>query len=454
MHPTMHLLVAIATALAVCIIPPAQAAKEVFAHFLVGNANAFTLADWQHDMQLAKSASIDGFSLNIAAKDPNNGPSLAKAFQAADSLAAGPFKLFLSFDYAAQGAWPKDQVISLIKQYAPHASYFKPNGAGKPLVTTFEGSSSAVDWPGIKAATGCFFIPEWTSIGPSAAATAANNVADGLASWNAWPDGPTNMTTAPDSAFRAALGSKKPYMMPVSPWFYTNLPAFNKNWLWRGDQLWDTRWRQIIALQPDFVQILTWNDLGESHYIGPIRAAPPSGPATALFAAAGAPLNYALQNPHDGWRALLPFYIQQYKTGGRDVKITQEKLVVYYRVNPARACAAAGTTGNNPAFGQTAFPPDRMVADRVFYAALLGAPADVSVSIGGMVYKGSALLSLSAGGASGVYTGSVSFSGRLGAVVVTVSRGGKKIAQVKGPGITTSCQNGVENWNAVALSAP
>ncbi|KAK3694137.1 glycoside hydrolase family 71 protein [Podospora appendiculata] len=448
----MHLLFAIAAALAVCVLP-AQAAKEVFAHFLVGNANAFTFAEWQHDMQLAKAASIDGFSLNIAAQDSHNGASLATAFQAADSTG---FKLFFSFDYAAQGAWPKDQVIALVNQYASHATYFKPDGTGKPLVTTFEGAGSAADWPSIKAATHCFFMPEWTSIGPRAAAAAANNVADGLASWNAWPVGATNMTTAPDTAFRAALNDNKPYMMPASPWFYTNLPAYGKNWLWRGDQLWDTRWQQIIAQQPDYVQVLTWNDLGESHYIGPV----PPGPATSrLFAAAGAPLNYALHNPHDGWRALLPYYIQQYKTGGGGGRnsnakmIAQDKLVMYYRVNPARACSAAGTTGNNPAFGQAAVPPDQMAADRVFYAALLDAPADVSVAIGGKVYKG-VLSPPASGGASGVYTGSVPFAGRLGAVAVAVSRGGKTLVEVEGPGITTACQNGVENWNAVALSAP
>jgi hypothetical protein len=26
-----------------------------------------------------------------------------------------------------------------------------------------------------------------------------------------------------------------PYMMPVSPWFFTNLPGYKKNWIWRGD---------------------------------------------------------------------------------------------------------------------------------------------------------------------------------------------------------------------------
>lgn len=33
-------------------------------------------------------------------------------------------------------------------------------------------------------------------------------------------------------------------MMPVSPWFFTNLPGYDKNWLWRGDSVWYDRWVQ------------------------------------------------------------------------------------------------------------------------------------------------------------------------------------------------------------------
>ena len=47
----------------------------------------------------------------------------------------------------------------------------------------------------------------------------------------------------------------KAYMMGVSPWFYTNLPRYQKNWLWRGDDLWHHRWEQILDLQPDLVQV-------------------------------------------------------------------------------------------------------------------------------------------------------------------------------------------------------
>lgn len=64
-------------------------------------------------------------------------------------------------------------------------------------------------------------------------------------------------------------------MMPVSPWFFTNMPGFRKNWLWRGDDLWYDRWQQIVSMkrenQPEYLQIITWNDWGESHYVGPLR---------------------------------------------------------------------------------------------------------------------------------------------------------------------------------------
>lgn len=58
-----------------------------------------------------------------------------------------------------------------------------------------------------------------------------DGVADALFSWAAWPWGNQDMNTFVDASYLSYLGSK-PYMMPVSPWFYTNLPGFNKNWLW------------------------------------------------------------------------------------------------------------------------------------------------------------------------------------------------------------------------------
>jgi hypothetical protein len=183
----------------------------------------------------------------------------------------------------------------------------------------------------------------------------AGGVADGLFSWAAWPWGGQDMDTYVDASYQDYLGGK-PYMMPVSPWFYTNLPGFNnKNWLWRGDHLWYDRWEQVKYWQPEWVCIITWNDYGESHHIGPSKLA--SLPERDLqltltfshqvrdnamdaFKTGLAKYNYA--HDHDGWRVLLPHQIDLYKYD--TVKINQEGVSFWYRPNPKNACPSGGTT--------------------------------------------------------------------------------------------------------------
>ena len=47
------------------------------------------------------------------------------------------------------------------------------------------------------------------------------------------------------------------------------------------DQLYATRWDTIISNRDklDLVEINTWNDYGESHYVGPIKGAQPNSQA-------------------------------------------------------------------------------------------------------------------------------------------------------------------------------
>ncbi|KAI3319431.1 carbohydrate-binding module family 24 protein [Xylariaceae sp. AK1471] len=411
-------------------------AKAVFAHFLVGNVPAFSQADWEADIVLAQAAGIDGFALNIAAGDTSNAASIQKAFQAAD---AKGFKLFFSFDYLAWGAWDQNVVIQLINTYKVYNSYWKQGT--QPLASTFEGTGNINDWYQIKSATGAFFMPDYSSLGPQAAA--GSGVADGLFSWDAWPAGASDMTTNIDQQYKSALGNR-PYMMSVSPWFYTDLPGYNKHWVWRGDDLWYDRWQQVLQIQPDFVEIVTWNDYGESHYIGPLHDS-----EFGLFTYGQAPFNYAANMPHDGWRDFLPYLIQQYKTGS--ATISKEGLTTWYRRNPNTACSAGDVTGNDAGHGQQVIAPSAILQDKVFYSALLGSSATVTVSIGGVAQQGT--WENTPAGGSGIYHGSAPFNGRTGDVVVTISRSTGNIAQVNGASITTACQNGLENWNAWVGSA-
>ncbi|KAI8286540.1 hypothetical protein K4K60_000331 [Colletotrichum sp. SAR11_57] len=244
-------------------------AKAVFAHFMVGNTGRYSTATWRDDIRLAQEAHIDGFALNIAYGERMNAVSLENVFEVASDMG---FKLIFSFDYAGGGPWPKDDVLNLLKKYATRPEYFK-HSDGTPLVSTFEGPEQASDWVDIKRSFPCFFMPDWSSKGAKRAAELAGGVADGLFNWAAWPWGNTNMDTYVDASYyqylRVDEDTSKPYMMPASPWFYTNLPGYNKNWLWRGDDLWHDRWIQIVYNQPEpirFVVDLDGWGLGVKEY--------------------------------------------------------------------------------------------------------------------------------------------------------------------------------------------
>lgn len=255
-------------------------AKAVFAHFMIANAVGYSASDWATQISLAQQAHIDAFALNIAYDASGNEEQVANAFSAADGTGFG---LFFSFDYDGNGAWDQQSVIDYIQNYSSSSAYYQYDS--KPFVSTFEGPANADDWTTIKSETNCFFVPDWSSQGASGALALDNGVADGLFNWNAWPWGPQAMNTSSDESYVQALGSK-PYMMAVSPWFFTNLPDYSKNWLWNGDDLWYDRWQEVYEIEPEWVEIITWNDIGESHYIGPINSN-----AFGLFTSGGAPFN-------------------------------------------------------------------------------------------------------------------------------------------------------------------
>ena len=154
------------------------------------------------------------------------------------------------------------------------------------------------------------------------------------------------MTTGEDKAYKSALAGKA-YMMGVSPWFYTSkrtflvgskqsvtylnadLPQYNKNWYSSSESLWFDRWTQVLSEQPQYVQIITWNDFGESSHIVDVND---------KQIVAGA--NYAEGLSHAAWRFVLPYFTRAYKTG--ETKIDKEGAVAWYRTSPAKACGGGG----------------------------------------------------------------------------------------------------------------
>lgn len=199
-------------------------------------------------------------------------------------------------------------------------------------------------------------------------------------------------------------------MISVSPWFFTNLPSYDKNWLWKGDDLWFDRWQDILYIQPGWIEIVSWNDCGESHYIGPLREN-----AIEAFTIGEAPCNYAANMHYDAWRSTLPFSIDLYDNNVST--ISQELLTVWYRPNLADACGTGGTAGSTASQLQIEFQPFQIVEDKVFFTAPCDSPPSlVIVGIGGSYQAGTWSSSPDSG--IGLYHGSAPFDGNTGAVDV------------------------------------
>lgn len=194
------------------------------------------------------------------------------------------------------------------------------------------------------------------------------------------------MNTFVDAAYYQVLGKYsvlgqpgprgKPYMMVVSPLFYTNLPGFDKNWLWNPDGLWFDRWQEVLFLQPDYVEIISWNDWGESHYIGPqdlTQWDSVFGPTKGKAA-----FNYVDGFAHDGFRQILPHVIDLYKNNS--TMLNDESLLYWGRSVSSAACDGNGTTLNTASQLQIEYPAQIQFPSHYFYWGVFTDDATVTLT--------------------------------------------------------------------------
>jgi hypothetical protein len=223
-------------------------------------------------MQRAKAYGIDAFALNIGT-DPYTDTQLEYAYT---SAANNGMKVFISFDFAFWSTVSATAVGQKVAQFASKSAQLVVDE--KVFVSTFVGDG--LDVAAMRSAAGIpiYFAPNFhpsygTSLSP----------VDAALNWMGWPNngqnrapgsGQSGTVQAGDAQYLSALGGKD-YIAPVSPWFYTHYGAevgYSKNWLFPGDLLWYDRWTELLAMNTRFVEIISWNDYGESHYVGPLSS--------------------------------------------------------------------------------------------------------------------------------------------------------------------------------------
>ncbi|KAF9484188.1 hypothetical protein BDN70DRAFT_181683 [Pholiota conissans] len=299
--------------------------KYVFMHHIVGNTYPYTYADWLDDMVKISAKGIDAIALNIGSSDWQR-TQVSTAYQAAKDSGTG-IKLFYSFDLTEMPCDLGD-LVARVNLYASHPNQFKVNG--KVMISSYSGDCLGQSgWASLKAQTNGYLMPFiWGLEGQF-------NQWSALDSWYcwgcAWPQGNYPKNTDDDNYYISQLGTK--YATTISGWMYTHLSS--KNFYLRGDDwLIVSRWEQLMQMRNTltFVEMVTWNDWGESDYFGPFKGAQPTG----TF--------YAQDYPHTAWFDLSEYYIKAFQTGSYPA-ITSSKIYFWARPHPAGASASGDSLG-------------------------------------------------------------------------------------------------------------
>ncbi|OCH91847.1 glycoside hydrolase [Obba rivulosa] len=353
--------------------------KYVFAHHMVGNTYPYTVDNWASDISLAHSSGIDGFALNVGSDDWQ--PARVQDAYTAAANSGTDFQLFISFDMSALPGSSADDAQTLrnyITIYASHPNQLKVDG--RVFASTFSGESSTFGqdsvqdgWksqftqhPDLTGENAVYFVPSFF-VDPSTF-NQYQGIMDGDFNWNSgWPVSLTSdqlnsalsgagtslgsLTGAITSTISQAVSqlvgtmdsdtqhlqalssvsSSLSYMAAASPWFFTHygVSSYNKNWIYLADFfLYPTRWENLVANRGsvDFVECISWNDYGESHYLGPIEGAQPNSQA------------WVDGFNHTGWLDMTNYYATAFKTGSYP-QITQDKIYMWARPHPKDANA-------------------------------------------------------------------------------------------------------------------
>ena len=398
----------------------------VFAHYMVCYSTyGQTLQGYEQDIQDAQAAGIDGFALDMPAF---NAPSASYyntnvdlLYNAAEQLGTG-FKFFFSVEMTDTNA-----IQAMLTTYAHRTNtfYYGTN----LVVSTFGQNQFNVDWyngmilPMQNQGISIFFVPFfWPN--PVGELPGYNDCVNILNTYTNLLNGlflygaaglPSQLVTCNSNYNAAVHAAGKLYMAGVSPHYWGCWqPSIGRRYYeYDGGEGTILQWNSIITNQPDWVEIVTWNDFNESSYISPVSN--PEQYENQLTE----PHRYS----HAGFLELSKRYISWYKTGVPPAT-NSDALFYFYRSHPMNLVASdtndiwvANRIGD--------------IADVIYNTVFLAAPAQLNVTSG----TNSVTYSLSAG------LQQVRTPFAPGAQAFTLTRHGTLVLSVQGPSIMSQITN-------------
>jgi hypothetical protein len=400
----------------------ASAQRLVFAHYMLTNQDymgdtdptqGLKIASYEREIREAQAIGIDGFALNAGGwlHQTYYIRYAAQMFEAAVRLHSG-FKLMFSADMCCGNGIA--DVEDMMRRFAgnPRYSqvYFRHQGAF--VLTTFAGDKLGITaWQQVRSdlATGAnpSLLAEPTALSPAGRPPrnapvriflvpaffwggelpSLSSLQPGFDEWQGTLDGffywgiagvpgsggALDQITSSHAYARILHGAGKLYMAPICFQFWG--ANANRYYEYSGAAGMRALWMDAIEnTHPEWVEILTWNDFIEGTYISPIDD-PNKYPGANFLNSTGVPLGtLGYFHSHAGATALLPFFIQWYKTGVEPT-ITHDAIYYFYRTQLNDADAATPPVAHK-------FGP---VANRIYITANLTGPAELRITTGDRV---------------------------------------------------------------------
>jgi glucan endo-1,3-alpha-glucosidase len=183
-------------------------------------------------------------------------------------------------------------------------------------------------------------------------------------------------------------------------------------------------------VQPDFVEVITWNDAGESHYVGNFWPEQIAGTNEG---------DYADGYDHTGWQQVIKPFITAYKNGATDVGQIESESgapegAMWYRTLLTSASCASTITNYEQA------------EDAVNFAVILPA-ADAAYTI--EVYSNDALIGSFSGVEGLNYESVPGLQAGAGQSIRVLDAGGNVVAAANGTKdvLDESADASMCNWN-------
>ncbi|HWV99986.1 MAG TPA: endo-1,3-alpha-glucanase family glycosylhydrolase [Candidatus Acidoferrum sp.] len=402
----------------------------VFAHYMVAFATYGETAEgYKREIQEAQGAGIDGFVLNVGAWD--NVQTYYKTrvgliYDAAAQLGTG-FKLFFSVDYTGT-----TNIVDMVRTYANRTNSFRYQG--KVVLSSFgENDTPSTGFAGVNwtnlvipqlASNGVsvYFVPHFwpdpihelpTYSDAQSILQKYGNLLDGLFLFGAaglpyqLAQCNSNYTLAVHQAGKISMASVTPHY-----WGFKQYSIGRRYFEFDGGEGLALQWQSIMTNQPDWVEIVTWNDFNESTYSSPV-----ADPGQ-YFSELVSPRRYC----HSGYLELSRRFISWYKNG-QQPGIDSDALYYFYRTHPKSAVAL--NTNDVPV---TWFIGNAQ--DTLYTTVFLVSSAQLEIDSG--------LTSTTNSLPAGMSTVRTPFI--PGPQKLTLSRGGSQVLTVKGPDIQTNIQ--------------